>query len=74
MKRDHMTARVVPLASSEAGDPRMGGSVEQRLDAVAQLTAEAWRLSGRAMPAYTRETMPVVVTTLQDHARDTRTA
>ena len=25
-----MTARVVPLTSREAGDPRMGGTVEER--------------------------------------------
>lgn len=62
-----MTARVVPLTSAEAGDPRMGGTIDERVAAVALLTAEAWRLAGRPLPTYTRATMPVVVTTLKDH-------
>lgn len=66
-----MTARVVPLSSPEAGDPRMGGTVEERLAAVTALTLEAWRLAGRPLPAYTRATMPVVVTTLKDHIDST---
>jgi hypothetical protein len=45
----------------------MGGTLEQRLAAVAELTATAWRLSGRPFPIYTRATMPVVVATLHDH-------
>ena len=66
-----MTARVVPLSSPEAGDARMGGTAEQRLEAVAELTAETWRLAGRPLPTYTRGTMPVVVTTLKDHPGST---
>jgi len=66
-----MTARVVPLTSAEAADARMGGSVEERLAAVVELTAEAWRLAGRRLPTYTRATMPIVVATLQDHAGST---
>jgi hypothetical protein len=71
MDRSHMTARVVPLGSAEAGDARMGGTPEQRLHAVAALTAEAWRLAGRPLPSYTRATMPVVVATLTDHPSST---
>jgi hypothetical protein len=56
-----MTARVVPLLSREAGDSRTGGTLGERLAAVAALTAEAWRLSGRPLPRYTRATMPIVV-------------
>jgi hypothetical protein len=66
-----MTARVVPLASDEAGDPRTGGTAEQRLRAVEELTLEAWRLSGRPLPTYTRDTMPIVVATLREHAGST---
>jgi hypothetical protein len=66
-----MTARVVPLASAQAGDARMGGTPDERLAAVAQLTAEAWRLAGRPLPTYTRATMPVVVASLKDHAGST---
>jgi len=71
MDRSRITARVVPLSSPEAGDPRMGGTVAERVDAVARLSAEAWRLSGRPLPTYTRATMPIVVATLQDHADST---
>jgi hypothetical protein len=66
-----MTARVVPLSSAEAGDSRMGGTVEERVAAVGELTVAAWRLAGRALPTYTRETMPIVVATLRDHAGST---
>lgn len=59
-----MTARVVPLTSREAGDPRMGGTVDERVAAVAVLTELAWTLAKRPFPTYTRATMPVVMTTL----------
>lgn len=66
--RPNLTARVVPLSSPEAGDPRMGGTVEERVGAVAVLTETAWKLAGRPFPQYTRATMPVVRGTLRDHA------
>jgi len=62
-----MSARVVPLSSPEAADPRMGGTLEERVAAVAKLTDAAWRLAGRSFPTYTRATMPILVATLQDH-------
>lgn len=62
-----MTARVVPLSSAEAADPRTGGTLEERLAAVAELSAEAWRLAGRPLPSYTRATMPIRLATLKDH-------
>lgn len=68
MNRRHMTARIVPLASEEAGDSRMGGTVDARVAAVAALTREGWRLSGRELPSYTRATMPVVVRSLRSNA------
>jgi hypothetical protein len=71
MDRSRMTARAVPLASAEAGDARMGGTVDERVAAVAQLTAEAWRLSARPLPTYTRATMPIVVATLKAHPDST---
>jgi hypothetical protein len=67
MDRSKMTVRVVPLVSREAEDAPTGGTLEERLSAVDALTAEAWRLSGRPFPSYTRETMPVAVRTLHDH-------
>ena len=66
-----MTARVVPQRSPEAGDPRMGGTVAERVAAVAQLTEEAWRLAGRSLPRYTRATMPIAVATLEAHPGST---
>jgi len=66
-----MTARVVRLTSPEAGDSRMGGTLEQRVAAVTELTLEAWRLSGRTLPTYTRATMPIVIATLESHAGST---
>lgn len=61
----------MPLRSAEAGDARMGGTLEERVAAVAELTAEAWRLAGRPLPSYSRATMPVVLATLKDHAGST---
>lgn len=66
-----MTARVVPLSSPEAGDPRTGGTLVARLAAVTALTAEAWQLSGRPLPRYTRATMPILVTNRQARPTDT---
>lgn len=62
-----MTVRIVPLHSDEAGDSRMGGTVDARVAAVAVLTIEAWRLAGRPFPTYRRATMPVVKATLAAH-------
>lgn len=70
MNRRDMTVRIVPLTSDEASDARMGGTVDARVAAVAELTLEGWRLSGRALPTYTRATMPVVIRSLRDHAAD----
>jgi hypothetical protein len=46
----------------------MEGSVAERVAAVAALSAEGWRLAGRPLPAYSRSTMPVVITTLWEHS------
>jgi hypothetical protein len=61
-----MTARVVPLRSDEAGDARVGGTVEERLALVAELSRRAWALTARPIPHYTRETMPVRLGRLVD--------
>lgn len=70
MDRSKMTARVVRLGSPESGDRRMGGTVDERVAAVAELTAHAWRLSGRPLPEYTRATMPIAVTKLEDQGAE----
>jgi len=64
--RSQMTARVVPLRSDEAGDGRVGGTAEERLALVAELSQRAWALTGRPIPRYTRETMPVRLRRLGD--------
>jgi hypothetical protein len=63
-----MTVRIVPLSSDAAGDPRMGGTVDERVAAVAELTDQAWILAGPAFPSYTRATMPVAITTLAEQS------
>jgi hypothetical protein len=70
-RRSKMTVRVVHLNSAEASDPRMGGTADERVAAVAVLTQEAWALAGKPLPAYTRATIPVVVSTLAEHATAT---
>ncbi len=61
--RSQMTVRIVPLNSREASDARMGGTVTERLAVVAELTELGWALAKLPLPTYTRDTMPVVVTT-----------
>ena len=61
-----MTVRIVPLRSNEAGDARVGGTVDDRLALVAVLSRRAWELTGQPLPSYTRATMPVRVTTLAE--------
>ncbi|MBL8987300.1 MAG: hypothetical protein JNJ80_13605 [Gemmatimonadetes bacterium] len=67
MDRSKVTVRLVSLTSPEAGDPRMGGTLDERVAAVMALTEESWRLAGRPFPSYTRRTIPVRLHTLQDH-------
>jgi len=61
-----MTARMVPLDSKEAGDARVGGTAAERLEVLARLSAAMWVLTRRPLPSYTRGTMPVRLTSLQD--------
>ena len=68
MKREraNMTVTVVPLQSDEAGDGRVDGTAAQRLAIVADLSRRMWALTRRPVPAYTRETIPLRLTTLGD--------
>jgi hypothetical protein len=68
MKRDRsrITARVVPLRSDEAGDGRVGGTAAERLALVGELSRRAWALTKQPLPCYTRQTMPVRLTTLAE--------
>ncbi len=62
--RRNMTVRLVSLASPEAGESRVNGSTAERLALVGTLSESHWALSRRPLPAYTRATMPVVLTSL----------
>ena len=64
-ERRNMTVRVVPLASREAGDARVGGTPQERLALLAALSQQQWALTGRPRPAYTRATMPVAIRSLR---------
>lgn len=58
--------RIVPLASDEAGDGYVEGTVDDRLALVARLSRRAWAATGRPIPSYTRATIPIVITRLTD--------
>lgn len=68
--RRDMTSRVVPLESREAGLPPCPPSVEERLALVSKLSREAWELSRRAIPSYTRATIPVAIRSLAEPGTD----
>jgi len=67
-----MTYRLLALKDQQAGDARLGASVAQRLEMLAELSRLAWEASGRDMPQYARATMPVRMTTLQELGAGTR--
>ena len=64
--RSHMTARVVPLDSDEAGDARVEGSASQRLAILADLSRRMWELTRCPYTTYSRATMPGRITTLSE--------
>lgn len=64
--RSQMTARVVALESQEAGDGRVGGTADERLALVSELSRRMWALTGTPTPVYSRATMPVRLTALVD--------
>ena len=69
--RRQMTVRVVSLQSREASESRVGGTVTERLALVGELSEMLWARTRRPLPAYSRMTMPVVVTPLRPRlARD----
>lgn len=59
-----MTARVVPLRSDEASDARVGGTAAERLALLSELSRRMWALTQNPLPAYTRSTIPVRLSTL----------
>jgi hypothetical protein len=65
-KRREMTVRVVPLQSAAAGDGRVGGTADERLKLLEELSRQMWIQTGRPFPTYTRAEMPVRVIKLSD--------
>jgi hypothetical protein len=65
-RRSDMTVRIVPQGSAEAGDPRVGGTMEQRIALVEELSRHAWALARRPLPTYTREAIPIRVLSLRE--------
>ncbi|MDX1747913.1 MAG: hypothetical protein R3324_18420 [Halobacteriales archaeon] len=61
-----MTARVVPLGSAEADRPPSPRTAKERIELVAVVSRQAWSLTGRRLPEYTRAEMPVTVSTLTE--------
>jgi hypothetical protein len=66
--RSHMTVRIVALGDPDADVTRAGGTLGERLAAVAQLTELGWALARLPRRQYSRREMPVVVTTLSAQA------
>lgn len=58
--------RIVPLASDEAEDSHVEGTIDERLALLARLSRRAWAATGRPIPRYTRAAIPVVITRLAD--------
>lgn len=70
-RRRNMTVRIVPLASREAGEqPTSPESATERLALVRELSERMWRLSGRPLPSYTRATMPIRVSRLEEQGNE----
>ena len=61
-----MTVRVVTLQSNEAGDGRVYGTAAERLAIVADLSRRMWALTRQPVPAYSRSTIPLRLTTLSE--------
>lgn len=70
LHRRDMSGRVVPLESRKAGEPPCPPSVEERLALMTRLSREAWELSRRAIPSYTRAAIPVALRTLREQGSD----
>lgn len=63
-RRGPLTVRVVPLRSREAGDARVGGTIDERLALVSELSRAAWAATGKSIPGYPRSEMPVRIARL----------
>lgn len=64
--RRNMTVRVVDLKSDEASDGRVAGTPAQLLSLARELSQRMWLLTGQPLPTYSRNTIPLKLTTLAD--------
>lgn len=58
-----LPARVVRLGDEPGDDLSDVTTAEERLAILRELTVRAWRLTGRPVPTYRRDEIPVRVTT-----------
>ena len=54
-----MTFRQVPLRSAEAGEARVAGTPSERLKVTSELSRAAWLTTGKPLPTYARQDMPI---------------
>ena len=73
MRRSDMTYRVVPLGSPEAAAAPVGATVAERLSMLDELSRTTWLATGIPLPCYSRQEMPMKLSTLREQgARDDR--
>ncbi|MEO7683079.1 MAG: hypothetical protein ABIU86_04015 [Gemmatimonadaceae bacterium] len=60
-ERSSLRARIFPLGGEPSDDLSACTTVEERLQMVTALSAEAWALSGRPLPTYQRPEIPIVI-------------
>lgn len=70
--RSDWPVRVFRLGREPGADLSAATTAEQRLEMVWQLTLEAWSLTGRPLPDYARDSMPVAVRRLGGGKGDRR--
>lgn len=66
-----VSLRIVPLDSAEASTPPpLPEDVGERMAMQLELSLRLWELSGRPLPQYTRATIPVRITRLDEQGVD----
>jgi hypothetical protein len=62
-RRRPTEVRIFRLGEEPLDDLRATTTAEERLEMVRRLTERAWALSGRPFPSYSRDRIPVRITT-----------
>lgn len=65
-RRSKWPVRVYRLGEEPADNLLETTTAEERLAMVWEITKDVWALSGREMPTYTRDQMPVRISRLED--------